>query len=249
MSIEHKDDELVVESTRADERDGTSSFSGPGIPVYSSLIIVGIICVAFGQISSGLKQSIAIASFDKHAFVAYGEYWRILTGSVMHNGVLHLTLNCLALYSIGKVIEWLSDKSIVPIVFLLSAIGGGLLSLLFKPDVPSVGASGGVVGLLGYLIVYAFVRRQFVSPAFRKDLLMNLGFIVVLGLVLYQWVDNFGHLGGLLTGVLFGFFQVPRDPYVDPTKPGKVSELAGIVSLGVILSVSLFSVLLLLRIV
>ena len=160
-----------------------------------------------------------------------------------------MTLNCLAFYSIGKLIEWLSDKSNVPIVFMLSAIEGGLLSLLFNPDVPSVGASGGIVGLLGYLVVYAFVRRQFVSPAFRKDLLINLGFIGVFGIVLYQWVDNFGHLGGLVTGVLFGFLQVPRDPYVDPTKPGKVGELAGIVSLGIILSVCLFTILLLFRIV
>ena len=54
----------------------------------------------------------------------------------------------------------LSNRAHLAIVFLLSAIGGGILSLVSQPDGISVGASGGIVGLIGYLAVYAFRRRQ-----------------------------------------------------------------------------------------
>ena len=110
------------------------------------------------------------AGFDKQAFLKHHEYWRILTGATTHGSLLHVGMNCYAFYSFGKIFEMLSNRAHLAIVFLLSAIGGGLLSLIFAPSVISVGASGGIVGLIGYLAVYAFRRRQFISPAFRKNL-------------------------------------------------------------------------------
>ena len=97
----------------------------------------------------------------------------------------------------------LANRAHLAIVFLLSAVGGGLLSLIFAPSVISVGASGGIVGLIGYLAIYAFRRRQFISSAFRKNLLINIGFIIIFGLALYNVIDNFGHIGGLLTGAVY----------------------------------------------
>ena len=112
----------------------------------------------------------------------------------------------------------LSNRAHLAIVFLLSAIGGGLLSLALQPNAISVGASGGIVGLVSYLAVYSFKRRQFVSYEFRKSLLTNIGFILVFGLVLYQVVDNWGHIGGLITGAVYGLVQIPHERLCRPAK-------------------------------
>ena len=131
----------------------------------------------------------------------------------MHGGLLHVAMNGYAFYSFGRIFEMLSNRAHLAIVFLLSAVGGGLLSLVLAPDGISVGASGGIVGLIGYLAVYAFRRREFISPAFRKSLLINIGFILVYGLVLYQVIDNFGHIGGLITGAIMVYPDTTRTAY------------------------------------
>ena len=130
-------------------------------------------------------------------------------------------------------------------MFLLSAIGGGLLSLAFHPEGISIGASGGIVGLLGYLVVYAFRRRQFISPEFRKSLLINIAFILVFGLVLYQVIDNYGHIGGLLTGIVYGLIQIPSNEYVNPRDASKAMKILGAAALGVYVIATLFSIYLL----
>ena len=187
------------------------------------------------------------AGFDKQAFLKENEYWRILTGATVHSGILHVLMNSYALYSFGRLIELLSNRAHLAIVFILSALGGGLLSLLFNPDVTSVGASGGIVGFLSYLAVYAFKRRQFISPEFRRSLLVNIGFILVFGLVLYNVVDNFGHIGGLIVGAIYALVQVPTDEYVDPRMAGRAVRILGVASLAVYILSSLLTILLLIN--
>ncbi|MFM9904949.1 MAG: rhomboid family intramembrane serine protease [Pyrinomonadaceae bacterium] len=219
------------------------------IPYYTIVLIVAIAAVFVVQIGTGIEASIAAAAFDKQLFIKQSQYWRILTGATEHGSILHVAMNCYAFYSFGNIFEMLSNRAHLAVVFLLSAIGGGVLSLIFMPDGVSVGASGGIVGLIGYLAVYAFRRRQFISPAFRKNLLINIGFILVFGLVLYQTIDNFGHIGGLVTGTVYGFLQIPSDVHIDPREAGSTVEFAGLASLGIYIAACAFSILLILRIV
>jgi membrane associated rhomboid family serine protease len=227
----------------------TQAQSPAPIPVYTIVLIVAIAAVALVQLATGFDESALSAGFVKPAFLRGREYWRIITGATTHGSVLHVVMNCYAFYSFGKIFEMLANRAHLAIVFLLSAIGGGLLSLAFQPNGISVGASGGIVGLIGYLAVYAFRRRQFISPEFRKSLLVNIGFILVFGLVLYQVIDNFGHIGGLITGAVYGFIQIPSDEYVDPREANSATQFAGLGALGIYLAACAFSILLILRIV
>ncbi|MBK8466280.1 MAG: rhomboid family intramembrane serine protease [Chloracidobacterium sp.] len=218
-------------------------------PYYTIIFIAAIVAVALVQLGTGLEASILAAGFVKPALIKGHEYWRILTGATTHGSVLHVAMNCYAFYSFGKIFEMLSNRAHLAIVFLLSAIGGGILSLVFQPDGISVGASGGIVGLIGYLAVYAFRRRQFISPEFRKSLLINIGFILVFGLVLYQVIDNFGHIGGLITGAVYGFLQIPSDEHIDPREAGSVVNSIGLAALGIYIAACGFSILLILQVV
>jgi membrane associated rhomboid family serine protease len=214
-------------------------------PIYTIVILLCMSAAMVAQVYSGLEESGAIAGFAKPQFLA-GEYWRIITGAVVHGNFLHIFMNGYALYGFGKLMELLSNRAHLAIVFLLSAIGGGFLSLLFFPEGTSVGASGGIVGLLGYLVVYAFRRRQFISAEFRKSLLINIGFILVFGLVLFRIIDNYGHIGGLLTGIIYGLIQIPSDQYQNPQDAGRLTKLAGVAALGVYIAATLLTIYLLL---
>jgi membrane associated rhomboid family serine protease len=130
----------------------------------------------------------------------------------------------------------LTNRAHVAIVFLLAAVGGGLMSAFLAPEGTSVGASGGIVGVIGYLAVYAFRRRAFISREFRKSLLINIGFILIYGLVLYRVIDNYGHIGGMITGAIYAFVQVPTDPHVDPRNAGSTVEFAGVTALAIYLA-------------
>ena len=195
-----------------------------------------------------LAAAILIAGFVKQAFLFDGQYWRILTGAVIHGSFLHVFMNGYAMYSFGKLVELLANRAHLAIVFLLSAIGGGLLSLFFSPEGISVGASGGIIGLIGYLVVYAFRRRQFISAEFRKSLLVNIGFILVFGFVLFGIIDNYGHIGGLVTGITYGLIQIPSNEYVDPRDASPMTKILGAVALAVYVVASLFAIFLLVSI-
>ncbi|MFN0280022.1 MAG: rhomboid family intramembrane serine protease [Pyrinomonadaceae bacterium] len=246
MSFEYKsEDAPEVE----DAEPGNSAQIQTTVPYYTVILIAAIAAVFIVQIGTDLESSILAAGFVKPAFITGREYWRILTGATTHGSILHVVMNCYAFYSFGKIFEMLSNRAHLVLVLLLSAIGGGVLSLIFAPDGISVGASGGIVGVIGYLAVYAFRRRQFISPEFRKNLLINIGFIILFGLALYQVIDNFGHIGGLATGVVYGLLQIPSDEYVDPRMTNSAVNLLGLAALGIYLAACLFSILLILRVV
>jgi membrane associated rhomboid family serine protease len=204
-------------------------------PVYTLLLIGGFAAVFVSQLSTGFERSIDVAAFSKPAFFD-GQYWRILTGAALHGSILHAGLNGYAFYSFGRICEMLTNRAHVAIVFLLAAVGGGLMSAFLAPEGTSVGASGGIVGVIGYLAVYAFRRRAFISREFRKSLLINIGFILIYGLVLYRVIDNYGHIGGMITGAIYAFVQVPTDPHVDPRNARSTVEFAGVTALAIYLA-------------
>lgn len=213
-------------------------------PYYSIILIACIVVVSFVQIATDLRQSVELAGFVKPEFLN-GEYWRILTGASLHGGLMHLAFNSYALFVLGRIVEIFSNRAHLPIVFLLSAIGGGFLSLLLGPDAPSVGASGGIIGFLGYLTVYGYKRRKLLSNAFLKNMLFNVGFIAFIGIFVIPNVDNFAHLGGLLVGAVYGLVQIPSDLHTDPREASEIIMRIGFVSMLIFVLTSLFSILLL----
>ena len=73
---------------------------------------------------------------------------RLLTCTFLHAGLLHLGLNCYALFSIGPDVEAVLGYRTFATIYLLSGLGGSIASFLFS-DLVTVGASGAIFGLLG----------------------------------------------------------------------------------------------------
>lgn len=239
MSLEYRNEE------QPDEADDPTPEIPYPFPLYTIVILACMVAGTAAQLPFGFERSSEIIGFDKPEFLK-GEYWRILTGAVAHGSILHIFMNGYAMYGFGRLMELLTNRAHLAMVFVLSALGGGLMSLYFTPDGRSVGASGGIVGLLGYLVVYAFRRRQFVSDEFRKSLLINIGIVLAFGLVLFQIVDNYGHIGGLLTGIVYGLIQVPSNEYKNPQNSRLITKIAGALALVVYIAAAGLTILILL---
>ena len=250
MSLDYRDEEVRPEEPQDFERpQPRENAFRPGPPIYAIVIIALYGCVFLAELTRGIEPAILAAGFDKQAYLQQGEHWRLLTGTALHAGPLHIILNSLAFYSFARPFEALANRAHLAIVFLLSAVGGSVLTLVLNPVGISIGASGGIVGIIGFLAVYSFKRRQFIAPEFRRNLIMNIGFILLYGFVLSGMVDNYAHIGGLLTGAVYALFAVPGDPHKDPREVLPPIKAAGFLSLAAYAAVCGLAILTILGIV
>lgn len=146
------------------------------------------------------------------AVVRDGEYWRLLTATVLHAGVMHLALNMLALWDAGRqVCRWFGNGQFL-LIYLGSALAGSALSLHFSAQqAVSVGASGAVFGVLGALLTGVYQHRERVPKRMAMRLLASQGvfvtFILVQGFI-RPGIDNAAHLGGLVTGSVMAWLLI-----------------------------------------
>jgi membrane associated rhomboid family serine protease len=153
------------------------------------------------------SRSLHVAGLLEPAVEA-GEWWRVVTGGLVHGDELHFLVNFMALQQLGRLLEVHAHRALLPLVFLVSVVTGSAAELLLT-DAFSVGASGGLLGVIGFLGV-ASVRRAGVLPhGFRTTIVTDLAAIAAVGLVGAAVIANAGHLGGLLGGAALGLLLVP----------------------------------------
>jgi len=92
---------------------------------------------------------IKLGAKDTDLIVNDGEYYRLVTAMFLHAGLVHYALNMFGLLAIGRVIELAHGSFALFFLFVIPAIGGTILSAIFLPKSISVGASGGIFGLMG----------------------------------------------------------------------------------------------------
>src|SRR5262245_4615643 len=131
--------------------------------------------------------------------VANGEWYRLLTATFLHIGLLHLGLNMFALWIFGSQLERQLGRSRYLTLYLLSGLSGPAVSYAFsQPNQPSLGASGAVFGLVGAALVIGRKLRYDVSVV-AAFLVLNL----VIGFTVSN-IDWRAHLGGLAAGLTLG---------------------------------------------
>lgn len=153
---------------------------------------------------------------DVHAEgVADGEWYRLLTGAFLHLpatetpfGVLHIVLNMVSLWSLGRVVEAQLGRVRFVALYLLSALGGSVLVLLIAPDTLTVGASGAIFGLGAAYYVMARRLGYDMNAVNRYMVGLLLWLVISAGFASWQ-----GHLGGLLAGgtLTLAYAYAPRD--------------------------------------
>jgi membrane associated rhomboid family serine protease len=147
--------------------------------------------------------------------IVAGEWWRLLSYAFLHSptNILHIGFNMFALYLIGPVMEELYGHLEYLVIYVLCALGGGLLTVIAAPSEGAIGASGALFGLFGLGFVVWRRHHLLLGPRARA-LLSQMGVLIVLNLVLtfaIPGISATGHIGGLAVGVVIGLLLAPRD--------------------------------------
>ncbi|XP_062196941.1 RHOMBOID-like protein 2 isoform X2 [Phragmites australis] len=131
--------------------------------------------------------------------------WRLITCMWLHAGVVHLLINMLGLLFIGIRLEQEFGFVRVGLVYLVSGLGGSLMSALFIRSSISVGASGALFGLIGSMLSELITNWSLYANKVSALLTLVLMIVVNLALGILPRVDNFAHIGGLISGFFLGF--------------------------------------------
>jgi membrane associated rhomboid family serine protease len=183
----------------------TSRVSMTIIAVNVAVFVLGLVLgerelqTRFGQIP-GLPGAFGVAD---------GEYYRLLTAAFLHAGVFHILMNMFALAQLGPVLEAALGRLRFTALYVLSALGGSVLSyLLSEPFQLGVGASGAIFGLFG---AYYVVVRRLGGETRSIVTLLVINLVITFTVPIIDWR---AHLGGLVTGALLAaaFAYVPRGP-------------------------------------
>jgi membrane associated rhomboid family serine protease len=118
-------------------------------------------------------------------------------------------MNASALVYLGRRLEVFARWPHLPMVFLFSACAGGEASARFVAA-PSVGASGGLMGWLGFLLVFETLHESLVPLRARRRLAAGVLLTALIGLVGYRYIDNAAHAGGLLAGMMYAVIVFPK---------------------------------------
>jgi membrane associated rhomboid family serine protease len=185
------------------------------------------------------------AGLVKNYYLA-GDWWRLFTAPFMHGHPVHFAMNAAALMYLGKRLEVFARWPHLPLVFIFSAIIGGQASVYFLPNVPldtpafalpkSVGASGGLMGWLGFLLVFETLHARLVPRSARRRLLAAVVLTALIGLLGHRYIDNAAHAGGLIAGMLYAAIVFPKSSSVYRPRSTMTDFIGGGVAFAICLA-------------
>ncbi len=187
------------------------------LPLTYTLMAVSILFFLLTTINDALADKIFVAgALHGYSVVVKGEIYRLVTSTFLHSGGMHIVMNMLSLYIVGKMVERLFSKTAYLSIYFISAFFGAFTSIYMHLDGVAVGASGAIFGLFGALAGFVFVHKNTMAgqfKAFMKDfgmiLLINLG----IGFA-FPSIDVSAHVGGLLAGIVGGFVIAKNPKFV-----------------------------------
>lgn len=175
------------------------------------LVVIGLVFLL--EEAAGGSQQIDVllalgANYPPYV-LEEGQWWRLLTSTLMHIGLVHLLVNGWALWQLGRLAELTFGSALTLALFVFTGLTGSGLTLL--QEKVSAGASGALFGLEGALVAFFLRHRSRLTPAgkqiLRQLLVWSVG-VMVLSFVA-PGIDWLGHLGGFLGGLAVGWALPP----------------------------------------
>jgi membrane associated rhomboid family serine protease len=157
-----------------------------------------------GTVTGGRASPIVLYGAQINAAVLAGEWWRVLTATLLHDGLTHLAFNGYALYVLGPQLERGVGSVAFGALYLAEGLAGGFAFRVGATAPVAVGASGANFGLFGAYLAAAWANGD--TPAGRAGL-TQLGVLLAVNLALPLLIPRIAwqaHLGGLIVGVAVG---------------------------------------------
>jgi len=187
-------------------------------PVTTALLAINL-AVFVGMVVTGA----GFLDFDPRAALRWGgnygpwtlngDWWRLITAGFVHGGLLHIAFNMWCLWSLGQLSERLFGRFQTFFIYILTGVGGALLSIAHNPRNLEVGASGAIFGIAGALLAGVKFGNLAISAGEKRSVFSSMVFFVginfalgagLMGNIFSANIDNFCHLGGFVTGLLMG---------------------------------------------
>ena len=196
----------------ARERTKVRSMPSLGHTPFATQVLIGINVLAFlVETAAGAPLGGGGAGTVWTHGVLFGpsihinhEYWRLVTGGFLHDGLFHLFVNMISLWFVGSALEPAIGRVNFLAVYFVSLLAGSFGALWFQPGIPTLGASGAIFGIFGALIIVAYKRG---IPIWQS----GLGYVLVFNLLFSLTVRGISvgdHLGGLVGGLITGWLIV-----------------------------------------
>jgi rhomboid protease GluP len=190
----------------------------------------------------GPNTLVALGAASRQLVFSDFEPWRLVTAVLLHANVAHIVGNCVVLLLAGWTLERLVGRAWFGALFVVGGLAGSLASVLLNPaDVPSVGASGAITGLLGGALVCSFHPHAASQRKRNLFLVARVGLPALIPFSKIQGVniDYNCHGGGFLAGLLVGFIMLKAWPETRVHPRGE-RLAAGIAAAGLALAVVSF---------
>ncbi len=151
----------------------------------------------------------AAIGLKANELILAGQYWRLITPMFLHGSILHLGFNMYALYILGRRVERFFGSFRFLGLYLIAGIAGNMFSFFFTPS-PSLGSSTAIFGILGAEGVFIYQHRKLFGDQSRvalKQIVQVAAVNLLIGLS--PGIDNWGHIGGLISGAIYTWFTGP----------------------------------------
>ena len=226
---------------------GTRLRAAPSLRSDTAIVSIALIvvnCVVFlGELMqgvgvSGISGSRIVADGAVWAApVADGEFYRLVSSGFIHASLFHILFNMWALWVLGGALESYIGAPRFLVIYFASVLWGSAGAILLSPGSPTVGASGGVFGLMGALLIMSRQRgMEFMSSGIGVVLLLNLGITFAI-----PGISIGGHLGGLAGGAAaalllsgFGRGHMAYGRLTLPIALGSAGLIAGAVAVAIV---------------
>jgi rhomboid protease GluP len=152
--------------------------------------------------------------------VLQGEWWRLLSACFLHAGIFHILFNMWALFDIGFFLERMIGSWRFLFAYLIAGLAGSMNSIAWHFATPSVGASGAIFGMFGLFL--ALLTTNILEKGFRNAMLKSIAPMILFNLLIgtSAMIDNAGHIGGLLAGLMCGYlyawhYKNPKNQWIN----------------------------------
>ena len=227
--------------------------SPPLIPVQrrtwpvATLVILGINVVVFLILTfaGGSTNTDVLLDFGA-SFSPYfrrGEYWRLVMPMFLHIGWLHLIVNSYALFLLGPILERVYGCGRFALLYVAAGMGSSALSMSLSRNV-AAGASGAIFGIAGAMLVAGYLHRNAIprhwGRAFGRGILPFIVLNLIFGFSV-RGIDYWGHLGGLLTGMVLAALIPPPTHDLAPWSGGERASQAVIILPVIVVTLAMAS--------
>ena len=184
---------------------GTITAVRHGRPVVTYVLLAVTSFIGLLQLIPGIGDEItsqllfAAPYLYPQLFPLSFEPWRLLTAMFVHGGFVHLALNMLALWMLGQTLEPMLGRARFLALYLISGLGGSVAVAVIDPTTATVGASGGIFGLMAALLI---IGRHIGANVTGILVILGINFAFGFFAKNIAWQ---AHLGGAIVGALVAF--------------------------------------------